>query len=70
MNIDFDTNTINYPHHVVICDTDTYPVGEKETIDYLTDMQETLSADGTADDHVAELESINNDGTWVVKKRI
>ena len=55
-------NAIKYADHTVYCQKD---LAKPE---YMQDMRDTLSRNGTADQHRKELDSHNNDGTWYVRK--
>lgn len=41
---------------------------EKFRLEYLRDMKNELSENGTAKEHREELNNMNNDGTWVVEE--
>lgn len=54
-------NKIIYADHAV--------VGDPTIVDaeYLAEMAEELSEEGGREDHIIELEEMNNDGTWTVE---
>lgn len=54
------TNAIHYANHSVVCDP------KVANASYLAEMAESLSATGSAEDHAAELDAMNNDGSWTV----
>lgn len=59
-------NKIIYADHVVVCDG----FGSKEFIaEYVRNMAEELSLNGTAQQHRRELFLMNNDGSWKVMKK-
>ena len=53
-------NKIVYADHSVVCDLDVY------TSSYMDEMHALLSANGSAEDHISELDAVNNDGTWTI----
>lgn len=53
-------NTILYPTHTVVCDK------EVATTDYMLDMLFELTEDGTPEQHLQQLEDVNNDGSWTI----
>jgi hypothetical protein len=55
-----ENNVIRYATHSVVCD----PKVAREH--YMIEMADSLSADGSAEDHTGELEAMNNDGSWTV----
>jgi len=55
-------NEIIYADHKVILD----PKLHIQMPEYLGEMAEELSLTGSAQDHIEELESMNNDGSWQV----
>jgi hypothetical protein len=54
-------NKIVYADHSVVCDLDVY------TAAYMDEMYDALSESGSAEDHIAELEANNNDGSWTIE---
>lgn len=56
-------NKIIFAKHVVICSPD---VADAE---YLAIMADSLSPDGSAKQHVRELDRMNNDGSWTVEPK-
>lgn len=53
-------NKIIYNDHSVVCDPD---VANEE---YMQFMADELSVNGSAEDHINELDYMNNDGTWSI----
>ena len=57
-------NQIIYANHIVECDP---TIGSAEfMLEYVQMMADSLSADGSANDHIIELDDMNNDGSWTV----
>lgn len=69
MNIDFNTNTINYPTHAVILRGDAAP-HSKEAEDALNTMAAKLPQDGSLVEHTEIVSTDSDAGRWVVLKRI
>lgn len=55
-------NAIMFNDHKVVLELELHV----DMPDYIHEMFGLLSADGTAEDHVNELEDMNNDGSWTV----
>ena len=53
-------NKIVYPTHTVECDV---VVADAE---YMVEMAGCLSTNGSAKQHIIELDNMNNDGSWTV----
>ena len=56
-----ERNKIVFADHSVVCDLDVY------TAAYMGDMYFVLSEDGSPQDHIEELDAVNNDGTWTIE---
>lgn len=55
-------NEIHFADHIVVCDPD---VADPE---YMQEMAASLSDEGSMAGHMNELEDMNNDGSWTVKR--
>lgn len=58
-------NQIIYSDHVVSLD----PALHASMPEYLAEMADTLSANGSAQQHDEELDFMNNDGSWTITPR-
>jgi hypothetical protein len=58
---------LQYSNHCVKLVGDFSPKFRKE---YLSEMERSLNPFGTAEEHKAELEAMNNDGSWVVEEYV
>lgn len=58
-------NFIQYATHRVVCDANLLEQPGME--DYLELMQEELTPNGSAEEHVEQLTDCNNDGSWTVE---
>lgn len=56
-------NSIIYTDHIVILDPELHV----KMAGYVIDMSEMLSEDGSMEDHIQQLEIMNNDGSWRVE---
>lgn len=61
-------NSIIYKDHMVVCNPGR-DWSETWTAEYITEMAECLTPDGTMREHAQELRHMNNDGTWGIKRR-
>ena len=55
-------NKILYDTHAVVCDPSV------ASVSYMESMADSLDPNGTAGEHMDELEAMNNDGAWSVEK--
>jgi hypothetical protein len=55
-------NRIIYADHEVVLDKELH----KDMPEYIVEMADDLSPNGSVSDHAEELERMNNDGSWTV----
>lgn len=57
-----DGNKIIYKDHCVVCDPNVIFDG------YIEEMAERLSVEGDVNTHDNELQALNNDGSWTIRR--